>query len=298
LRYPVEIGLVGDAKQTLNSLIPLLNKRQKEDNEFLASKQKAMKKWESLLKEKGSRSDKPIKPQVIATAISNELDDDAIISVDSGTNTVWAARYILVHDKMKFSLSGTLATMGCGLPYAIAAKIAFPDRQSVAFVGDGGFTMLMGEFATAVQYDLPIKVVIIKNNTLGMIRWEQMAFLGNPEYAVEFTPINFARFAEDCGGKGYTITEPEDVGSIIHQALKETKPTIIEAYVDPFDPPMPPKVEPEFVKNLAESFVRGQPYASRIALTLYRNQIHERLRSLHHHNSLKDHDHKRFHKDN
>ena len=251
-----------------------------------------MKKWESLLKEQGSRTDKPIKPQVIATAVSNELDDDAIISVDSGTNTIWAARYIFVHDKMKFSLSGTLATMGCGLPYAIAAKIAFPDRQSVAFVGDGGFTMLMGEFATAVQYDLPIKVVIIKNNTLGMIRWEQMAFLGNPEYAVEFTPINFARFADECGGKGFTITEPGDVGPIIHQAMREKKPTIIEAYVDPFDPPMPPKVEPEFVKNIAESFARGQPYASRIGLTLYRNQIHERLRGIHHHNSLKNHDHK------
>ncbi len=291
LRYPVDIGLVGDSKQTLNSLIPLINKRYKEDDEFLASKQKEMKKWASLLKEQGSRTDKPIKPQVIATAVSNELDDDAIISVDSGTNTIWAARYIFVHDKMKFSLSGTLATMGCGLPYAIAAKIAFPDRQSVAFVGDGGFTMLMGEFATAVQYDLPIKVVIIKNNTLGMIRWEQMAFLGNPEYAVEFTPINFARFADECGGKGYTITEPGDVGPIIHQAMKEKKPTIIEAYVDPFDPPMPPKVEPEFVKNIAESFARGQPYASRIGLTLYRNQIHERLRGFHHHNSLKDHDH-------
>jgi pyruvate dehydrogenase (quinone) len=222
LRYPVEIGLVGDSKKTLNSMIPMINKRNREvDNEFLLSKQKAMKKWKSLLKEQGSRTDKPIKPQVIATAVSNELEDDAIVSVDSGTNTIWAARYIFVHGKMKFSLSGTLATMGCGLPYAISAKIAFPDRQSVAFVGDGGFTMLMGEFATAVQYDLPIKVVIIKNNTLGMIRWEQMAFLGNPEYAVEFTPIDFAKFAEACGGKGYTITEPGDVGSIIHQAMKE-----------------------------------------------------------------------------
>ena len=112
LRYPVDIGLVGDSKQTLNSLIPMLNKRQKKDNEFLASKQKAMKKWESLLKEQGSRTDKPIKPQVIATAVSNELDDDAIISVDSGTNTIWAARYIFVHDKMKFSLSGISCNNG------------------------------------------------------------------------------------------------------------------------------------------------------------------------------------------
>jgi pyruvate dehydrogenase (quinone)/pyruvate oxidase len=119
----VDIGLVGDSKKTLNLLIPMLNKRhRKEDNYFLASKQSAMKKWESLLKEQGCRTDKPIKPQVIATAVSNELDDDAIISVDSGTNTIWAASYIFVHDKMTFSLSGTLATMGCGLPDAISAK--------------------------------------------------------------------------------------------------------------------------------------------------------------------------------
>ena len=293
LRYPVDIGLIGDAKLTLNYLIPMLKIRQKEDGEFLRSKQKGMKKWNDLLNERGSRTDKPIKPQVIATAVSNELDNDAIVSVDSGTNTIWAARYIQVHDKMKFSLSGTLATMGCGLPYAIAAKVAYPERQSVAFVGDGGFTMLMGEFATAVQYDLPIKVIIIKNNTLGMIRWEQMAFLGNPEYVVEFSPINFAKFADACGGKGYTITEPGEVGPIIHEAMEEKRPTIIEALVDPFDPPMPPKVEPEFVKNIAESFARGQPYASRIGLTLYRNQIHEVLRGLHHHDSLKNHDHKR-----
>jgi pyruvate dehydrogenase (quinone)/pyruvate oxidase len=292
LRYPVDIGLIGDSKLTLAALLPLLNQKQnKEDLDFLMEKQKSMKKWNGLLKEQSSRPDKPIKPQVIAAAVSNELEDDAIISVDSGTNTSWAARYIFVKDKMKFSLSGTLATMGCGLPYAIAAQIAFPERQSVAFVGDGGFTMLMGEFATAVQYDLPIKVVIIKNNTLGMIRWEQMAFLGNPEYAVEFTPINFARFAEDCGGKGYSIIEPRDVSSIMHEAMQEKKPTIIEAYVDPFDPPVPPKVEAGFVKNLAESFAKGQPYASRIGLTLYRNQIHERLRSLHHHDKLDIHEH-------
>lgn len=287
LRYPVDVGLVGDSKLTLSALLPLLNKKHnKEDFDFLTEKQRAMKKWNSLLKEQSSRSDKPIKPQVIATAVSNELEDNAIISVDSGTNTSWAARYIFIRNNMKFSLSGTLATMGCGLPYAIAAQIAFPERQSVAFVGDGGFTMLMGEFATAVQYNLPIKVIIIKNNTLGMIRWEQMAFLGNPEYAVEFTPIDFARFAEVCGGKGYSITEPSEVSSIMHEAMRENKPTIIEAYVDPFDPPMPPKVEAEFVKNLTESFAKGQPYASRIGLTLFRNQIHERLRSFHHHDKL------------
>ena len=289
MRYPVDIGLVGDAKLTLAALLPLL--QQKHDDHFLKAKQQAMKSWISLLEEQSTRTDKPIKPQVVAAAVSEELEDDAIISVDSGTITSWAARYINIRKGMKFSLSGTLASMACGLQYAIAAQIAFPKRQSVAFVGDGGFTMLMSEFATAVQYNLPIKVVILKNNTLGMIRWEQMAFLGNPEFGVEFTPIDFVRFAEACGGKGYSIREPSEVGSVLHEAMAQKIPTIIEAYVDPFDPPMPPKVEMEFVRKLAESFAKGQPYATRIGLTLYRNQVHERLRGFHHHRPMDHHDH-------
>ncbi len=282
LRYPVEIGLVGDSKLILSALLPLLH--QKYDLGFLKSKQVAMKKWNNLLKEQSTRNDKPIKPQVIAQAVSDELDDNAIISVDCGTNTSWAARYINIRKGMKFSVSGTLSSMANGLPYAIAAQIAFPERQSVAFVGDAGLTMLMGEFATAVQYDLPIKVIVIKNNTLGMIRWEQMGFLGNPEFGVEFSPIDWVKFAEACGGKGYAIKEPNEVNSIMQQAMKEEKkPTIIEAYVDPFEPPMPPKVEMEFVSNLAESFASGQPYASRISLTLFRDQVHNILRNIHSH---------------
>jgi pyruvate dehydrogenase (quinone) len=282
LRYPVDIALVGDAKLTLSALLPLLHEKQK-SLDFLRSKQHAMKNWNGLLKEQSSRTDTPIKPQVIAAAVSEELEENAIISVDSGTITSWAARYIEIKKGMKFSLSGSLASMACGLPYAIAAQLAFPERQSVAFVGDGGFTMLMGEFATAVQYNLPIKVIVIKNNTLGMIRWEQMAFLGNPEYGVEFTPIDFVAFAQACGGKGYAIRDPAEVKIVMREAMSQRKPTIVEAYVDPFDPPMPPKVEMEFIRKLAESFAKGQPYATRIGLTLYRNQVHEKFRGLHHH---------------
>jgi pyruvate dehydrogenase (quinone)/pyruvate oxidase len=289
LRYPVEVGIVGDSRLTLGALLPML--RQKENLDFLRIKQQAMKNWIDLLNERSSRTDKPIKPQVIAAAVSAELRDDAIVSVDSGTITTWAARYINIRKGMKFSISGTLASMACGLPYAIAAQIAFPERQSVAFVGDGGFTMLMGEFATAVQYNLPIKVVIIKNDILGMIRWEQMAFLGNPEFGVEFTPIDYAKFAEACGGKGYSIKEPNDISSIMHEAMSDKKPTIIEAYVDPFDPPMPPKVEMGFITKLAESLAKGQPYAKRIGLTLFRNQVHERLRNFHQH-QMEHHDHR------
>jgi pyruvate dehydrogenase (quinone) len=287
LRYPVEIGLVGDSKLVLSELLPLLQQRSETERGFLKSKQDAMVDWNKLLKEQSSRTDKPIKPQVIADAVSELLEDNAIISVDCGTNTSWAAQYINIRKGMKFSLSGTLATMACGLPYAIAAQIAFPDRQCIAFVGDGGFTMLMGEFATAVQYNLPIKIIVIKNNTLGMIRWEQMAFLGNPEYGVEFTPIDFVKFAEACGGIGYAIKEPDEISSIMEQAMKiekdRRKPVIIEASVDPFEPPMPPKVEMEFVTNLAESFVKGQPYAKRIGLTLFRNQVHNILKNIHTH---------------
>ncbi len=286
LRFPVEVGLVGDAKLTLAALLPLLYR--KVDERFLASKQAAMKDWLGLMEERSTRTDKPIKPQVIAAAVSRELHDDAIISVDCGTNTSWAAQHIVLRKGMKFSLSGTLASMGCGLPYAIAAKIAFPERQSVAIVGDGGISMLMAEFATAVQYNLPIKVVIIKNNSLGMIRWEQMAFLGNPEYQVEFSPIDFAMFADACGGKGYSIKDPGEVSAVIHAAMTEERvPTIVEAYVDPFEPPMPPKVGPEFISNMAESLAKGQPYAGRIGLTLFRDKVHEALRKMHSHQATR-----------
>lgn len=304
LRYPIEIGLVGDSKTVLSELLPLLDNRIDTNNDviknvykdnkkdisnislqFLQSMQKSMAKWNKIMKEQSNRYDNPIKPQVIANAVSDELKDNAIISVDSGNNTVWAARFLKMRDGMKFSVSGTLATMACGLSYAIAAKIAFPDRQSIAFVGDGGFTMLMGEFATAVQYKLPIKIIILKNNLLGMIRWEQIAFLGNPEYAVEFTPIDYAKFAEACGGKGYTIKKIEKVKSIIKLAMREEDelPTIVEAYVDPYELPLPPKVNMEFPSKIAESFERGQPYIQEIKKTLSMDHIPERYYSLKRH---------------
>ena len=305
LRYPVEVGLIGDSKRVLSALLPLLRDRRTngsnnnnnnspqqyrkeeegEQQKFLRSKQQSMKEWIDLLYIQSKQADKrkPIKPQAIASAVSEELHDNAIISVDSGTNTIWAARFLNIREGMKFSVSGTLASMACGLPYAIAAQLAYPERQCIAFVGDGGFAMLMSEFATAVQYNLPIKVIILKNNTLGMIRWEQMAFLGNPEFGVEFSPIDFAKIAEACGGVGYTIKEPDDIKPIMKKAMSDNTtriPTIIEAYVDPFEPPMPPKIEPEFVQNMAESFAKGQPYAKRIGLTLYRNQMNSTMKTI------------------
>jgi pyruvate dehydrogenase (quinone) len=280
LRYPVEVGLVGDSKLTLSALLPFLKGK---DFAFARSKQSAMKSWNSLLRERSSRMEMPMKPQFLARIVSEELQDDAILSVDSGTNTIWAAQYINLRKEMKFSLSGTLATMACALPYAIAAQVAYPKRQSVAFVGDGGFTMLMGEFSTAVKYRLPIKVIIVKNNSLGMIRWEQLAFLGNPEYGVELAPIDFAKFADACGAKGYSVSDPHNARSIVREALSQDGPVILDALVDPFEPPMPPKVDLDFVSNMAESFAKGQPQARRIGLTIFRDQVHEALRKVHSH---------------
>jgi pyruvate dehydrogenase (quinone)/pyruvate oxidase len=173
------------------------------------------------------------------------------------------------------TLSGNLATMAPGLPYTIAAQVAFPSRQCVAFVGDGGFSMLMADFVTAVKYKLPIKVVIIKNNTLGQIKWEQMVFLGNPEYAVDLQPIDFAAFAHACGGIGFSVEDPADCGRAIDEFLAAPGPAILQASVDPFEPPMPAKVKAEQALHFAESLARGEPNRKKIVLTTISDQVRE-----------------------
>ena len=273
LRYPVEVGLVSDGRRTLQELLPLLTRN--EDRKFLKQAQEGMKQWWTLMEGQGTRSDVPMKPQVVAWELGKRLSDTAIVSSDSGTITTWFARHILAKRGQKFSLSGNLASMANGLCYAIAAQVAFPERQCVAFVGDGGFSMLMGEFATAVKYRLPIKVVVIKNNTLGMIKWEQMVFLGNPEYGCELQPIDFAGFARVCGGTGFTIEDPAECGGILDHALATPGPVIIEAVVDPFEPPMPPKVTLEQATKFALSLARGEPNRERIALTVLADKVRE-----------------------
>ena len=275
LRFPVDVGLVGDAKPTIAALLPMI--RRKEDRSFIESAQKGMKEWWELMEERAMNDAVPIKPQRVAWELSRLAPDNAIISGDSGTNTSWIARHFVMRGDQKFSCSGTLATMAPGLPYSIAAQIAFPERRSIAFVGDGAFTMLMGEFATAVKYDLPILVVIIKNNTLGQIKWEQIVFLGNPEYGCELHEINFARYAEACGGLGFTVEKPEDIRPAFEKALASGKPSVVEVYVDPFEPPMPPKVTVKQAKNFAAALIEGQPNGGRIALTIFRDKINELL---------------------
>lgn len=273
LRFPVEVGLVGDSQKTLRAMLPLLHR--KEDRGFLETAQKAMQKWRALMLERAGRTDVPMKPQVVAHALGQLLPDDAIVACDSGTITTWWARHIPARRGQMHSVSGMLASMACSLPYAIAAQIAYPERTCVAFTGDGGFSMLMCEFATAVKYGLPLKVVVIKNNSLAQIKWEQMVFLGHPEFGCELHPIDFAAFARACGGTGFTIVDPKECESTLRQALATEGPVIVEATVDPFEPPMPPKATLDQSWQLAKSLARGTPDAGKVAATILRDKVKE-----------------------
>jgi pyruvate dehydrogenase (quinone)/pyruvate oxidase len=275
LRYPIDVGLIGDSARSLTELNKLL--KRKSDRGFLQKAQKGMKEWNKMMHEQGTIKDKPMRPQVIAYELGKRLPSNAIVASDSGTITTWWARQIPAKRGQMHSCSGNLATMACGLPYAIAAAAAHPDRPVFAFVGDGGFSMLMADFVTAVKYQLPIRVIVIKNNVLGQIKWEQMVFLGNPEYGVDLHPIDFAAFARACGGTGFTIEEPKRCGDILDQALKVDGPVVIEAVVDPLTAPMPAKVKVEQAAKFAESLLRGEPNRGKIA---WENMVEDRVREL------------------
>jgi pyruvate dehydrogenase (quinone)/pyruvate oxidase len=273
LRYPVEVGLVGDCRQVLQTLIPLLQYH--EDRGFLKKAQKGMQQWKEMMEEREHRDDTPMKPQVVAAEIGKRLSENAIVTCDSGTITSWWARHIPVKRGQMHSLSGNLATMAVGFPYAIAAQVAYPDRQVVAFVGDGGFSMLMAELATCMKYKLPIKIVVVKNNTLGQIKWEQMVFLGNPEYVCELQPIDFAKVAEAFGATGLTIENPADCSTVVEQALATPGPVLVQAVVDPFEPPMPASVDLKQAMHFAQALARGEPNRKKIAMTVLSDEVRE-----------------------
>ncbi|MFL5785271.1 MAG: thiamine pyrophosphate-dependent enzyme [Bacteriovoracaceae bacterium] len=275
LRYPIDVALAGDSKLILSSLLDFVNKR--DDRSFLEKAQKGMKKWNETMLEIAQRNDTPIKPQVVAYEFGQRIPENAIVCSDSGTNTTWWARHIPAKKGQMHTCSGTLATMACGLPYAIAAAIAFPDRPVYAFVGDGGFTMLMMEFLTCVKYNLNIKIVVVKNNLLGQIMWEQMVFLGNPEFGCELQPLDFVKFAEACGARGYNIRERHNCVEVLDTAMNLQGPVLIEAEVDPYEAPMPAKVTFEQAKEFAKSLARGTPWAKEIAITSAKTGFREMI---------------------
>ena len=273
LRAPVECPLVGDAARVLDALMPRI--RMRDDRSFLEKAQKRMQEWRQTLAERVSKTDLPMKPQIVAHELNKIIRDDAIVSTDSGTITTWIARYLDIRGSMKFSCSGNLASMGGGLPYAVAAAIAFPDRQVVAFVGDGGLTMLMGEMATLIKYKLNVKIIVIKNNLLGQIKWEQMVFLGNPEYVCDLQPIDFCTVAQGFGLTAYRADNPENCAASLRAALESNGPALIEATVDPNEPPLPPKIAAKQAMHFAESLAKGTPHGGKIALTVLTDKVRE-----------------------
>ena len=237
LRYPVEIGLTGDVKATLQELLPLLTR--KTDRSFLQEAQRRMADWNGLLEKVVTTARSPLRPQMVVRTLSDLLPDDAVISLDCGANTHFAARCLQLKAGQRLTGTGMLATMAPGLPYAIAAKLAYPDRASVAVVGDGGFAMLMAELTTAVANNLPVKIVILKNNSLAEVKFEQKE-IGNPEYGCDLSPIDFVAFAKACGAEGFRCEKPEEVRAAIQAALNSPGAAIVEAVVDADEKPAKP----------------------------------------------------------
>jgi pyruvate dehydrogenase (quinone) len=238
LRYPVEVGLTGDVKATLRAILPLL--RLKTDRNFLLAAQRRMADWNALLDQVANTHRSPLRPQMVVRAVSDLAPDNAVISLDCGANTHFAARGLKLRANQRLTGTGMLASMAPGLSYGIAAKYAFPDRPSIVIAGDGGFSMLMAELVTAVSNKLPVKIILLKNNSLAEVKFEQED-IGNPEFGCALAPIDFVAFAKACGADAYRCEQPDEVVPTIKAALDSPMTALVEAIVDPNERPTKPE---------------------------------------------------------
>ncbi len=287
LRQRVEVGLVGDAKATLGELLPLLEHNQ--DRSFLERAQVNTRSWWKLMEHQGTATETPMKPQVVTWNLAELLADDAIVCGDAGTTTIWQGRMRLRRGQ-SFSFSGTNCSMAAAVPYAIGAQVTHPGRQVVAFTGDGAMSMLMGDLATLAQEQLPVKIVVINNSTLGLIVWEQMSFLGNPEHLCDLSQLDFAKVAEGCGIKGARVTEPGDCAEALRELLAHDGPALLDCVVDPEESPFGETLKPAQANHLAHALQRGEPGAKekarllldqeRVAISPGLQDIREQLESI------------------
>ncbi|HCY6784678.1 TPA: pyruvate oxidase [Staphylococcus aureus] len=238
-RFNINVGIVGDSKIALHQLTE--NIKHVAERPFLNKTLERKAVWDKWMEQDKNNNSKPLRPERLMASINKFIKDDAVISADVGTATVWSTRYLNLGVNNKFIISSWLGTMGCGLPGAMASKIAYPNRQAIAIAGDGAFQMVMQDFATAVQYDLPLTVFVLNNKQLAFIKYEQQA-AGELEYAVDFSDMDHAKFAEAAGGKGYTIKSASEVDAIVEEALAQDVPTIVDVYVDPNAAPLPGKI--------------------------------------------------------
>jgi pyruvate dehydrogenase (quinone) len=284
LRYPTEVNLVGDAAETLRALLPRLHR--KEDRSWREKLEGEVREWWELMDRRAHLEAEPINPQLVFHELSKRLPEGAIISSDSGSAANWFARDVKVRAGMMASLSGTLATMGPGVPYAIAAKFAHPNRPVFALVGDGAMQMNgINELITIAKYrerwaDQRLVVLVLNNRDLNQVTWEQRAMEGDPKFegSQDLPDFPYARYADILGLRGIRVDSPEQVGPAWDEALAADRPVVLEAVTDPEVPPLPPHITLEQAKALSSALLHGDPHAGRIVSQSFKQKAQEFIR--------------------
>lgn len=269
LRYPMEAALTGDSAETLRALIPLL--KRKEDRAWRKKIEEDIREWWKYVAELASREAKPLNPRLLFEKFSPLLPDNCILSSDSGSSSSWMAQHIRMRPGMQFSVSGTLATMGCALPYAIAAKFAFPERLAVAFAGDGAMQMNGNAALITIQKywqqwtDPRLIVLVLNNRDLNFVTWEQRMVAGEPKFdeSQVLPDFNYAQYAESLGLTGIRIESPEPIDAALEQALQADRPVVLDAVTDPEVLTFTPEVAERFSENLSAAIQKGDRAAAR-----------------------------------
>jgi pyruvate dehydrogenase (quinone) len=281
IRYPMDVNLVGDSKETLKALLPHLKRN--DDRSWRGKIESEVADWWNLVEERAMQDAQPLNPQRVFHELSPRLPDNCILSSDSGSSANWFARDLKIRKGMMASLSGTLATMGPGVPYAIAAKFAHPDRVAIALVGDGAFQMNgMLEMITIAKYwqrwsDPRLIVLVLHNDDLNQVTWEQRVLEGDPKYeASQILPdVPYARYAELLGLKGIRVDDPDHVGAAWDEALAADRPCVLEAITDPEVPPLPPHITLQQAKGFMSAIAHGDPDRGRVITESLKQKIEE-----------------------
>jgi pyruvate dehydrogenase (quinone) len=265
LRYPMEINLLGDSKETLKALIPYL--KRKEDRSWQKTIMGEVKDWWKVIEARAMNNAHPINPQRVFWELSSRLPDNCILSSDSGSSANWFARNLKIREGMMASLSGNLATMCPGVPYAIAAKFAHPDRVSIALVGDGAMQMLGNNgLITISKYwkrwsDPRLIILVLHNNDLNQVTWEQRVMMGDPKFnaSQDIPDFPYAEYAELLGLKGVRVEDPEEIGAAWEEVLSADRPAVLEAITDPDVPTIPPHISFDEMVKFTRTLIKGDP---------------------------------------
>jgi pyruvate dehydrogenase (quinone) len=281
IRYPMEVELVGDSRDTLRELIPQLER--KEDRSWREEIESNVERWWKVLEERAMLDADPLNPQRVFHELSERLPDRCILSADSGSATNWWARQLKLRSGMKAALSGTLATMCPGVPYAFAAKMAFPDRPVIAALGDGAMQMLgingLIDIANRWQdwENKQLVVLVLHNDDLNQVTWEQRVMSGDPKLEVSqnIPDFPYARYAEMLGLRGIRVDSPDQVGDAWDEALAADRPVLYEAITDPEVPPLPPHITMQQATSLSKALLKGDPNAGQIIRQSFKGKLRE-----------------------